>query len=143
MGREYCHFDVNNNFHQDAKKRVDQFLMQIFSNDQTKIDVYFQFIGYGSLANTDLRKALIIKGEGKNGKSTLINFTKRFLNQDNLALLPISRLGDEFSKIELQYKTLLFDTEGPAFIDEGVDDLKAIISGDEISSNVKYRHNRK
>lgn len=143
MGRPYYRFDVHNSLHQDAKKRVDQFLMQIFSNDQSKINVYFQFIGYGSLANTDLRKALIIKGEGKNGKSTLINFTKRFLNQDNLALLPISRLGDEFSKIELQYKTLLFDTEGPAFIDEGVDDLKAIISGDEISSNVKYRHNRK
>ena len=143
MGRNYYQFDDENSLHISAKRRVDHFLKQIFSNDETKINIYFEFIGYGCLANTDLRKALIIKGDGKNGKSTLINFTKRFLNPDSLALLPVSRLGDEYAKVELQYKTLWFDTEGPAYLDDGIDDLKAIISGDEISSNVKYQHPRK
>lgn len=142
MARNYYQFDPHNSSHQAAKARVDQFLNEVFSKNQTEIDIYFEFIGYGNLPNTDLRKALIIKGEGKNGKSTLINLTKEFLNPDTISNLQLTRLGEEFAKISLQHKCLNFDTEGPTYLDQGIEDLKAIIGGDELNSNVKFQNQR-
>lgn len=68
-----------------------------------------------------MRQALILKGTGKNGKSTLVNMTKLFLNQEHLSDLRLDQLKNEFDKTQLQHKVLNFDTEGPQFLEEGVE----------------------
>lgn len=138
LGRDYVRFNENDNNHLMAKQRIDDFFNQIFNNDQIKIDIYMQFIAYGWLANTDMRQALILKGTGKNGKSTLVNMTKLFLNQEHLSDLRLDQLKNEFDKTQLQHKVLNFDTEGPQFLEEGVEIWKSLIAGDDINTNVKF-----
>lgn len=138
-GFKYClPFDYD----PDAEApRFQQYLREVTLDDDTLSSVLLEFMGY-SLSNIDPsigQKALILTGEGSNGKSVFMDLLKFMAGKGNYTTL---NMGYEIAKLENRYQLdgKLFnvseETPAKAMLESSV--FKALVTGGEIQARKLY-----
>ena len=83
---------------------VEKFLNEI-SGCKEDVDILVEVIGFCLYREYFIAKALMLVGEGSNGKSTFLNLVKTFLGKENVAGRSLQDLEENrFAKADLQYK---------------------------------------
>mgnify|MGYP000577116803 CR=1 FL=1 len=122
--------------------RFQRFLAEIFEGDEDaeeKAKLVLQLIGYTLLPMSRFEKFALLIGNGANGKSVLLEVLAALLGLDNVAGVPLDRLGDTFKRAHLHGKLANIVTE----IEEGAviadAEVKALTSGELTTAEHKYR----
>jgi putative DNA primase/helicase len=123
--------------------RFRQFLLEIFAGDpdaQDKALLVLMLIGYTLLPISRFEKFALLIGNGANGKSVLLEVLAALLGLDNVAGVPLDKLGDTFKRAHLHGKLANIVTE----IEEGAviadAEVKALTSGELTTAEHKYRN---
>ncbi len=112
--------DINGNFYQD------------------KLDCFQQFIGYCLLPTSELQASLVLYGEGSNGKGVLDESIAKAFGRKNVSGEKISSLvSNRFALANLLNKLINIESDGGEISINESSTLKSIISGDEVSIEVK------
>ncbi|GGN95012.1 DNA primase family protein [Saccharibacillus kuerlensis] len=122
-----------------ACPRFDQFLAQIYNNDQELIDLTAEMFGYCLTSGVEAQKAFVLYGQGANGKSILAGVLEQLVGKKNVTNLTLSDLDQAFARSELVDKSLLLSTENEVG-SKGLNTqfFKSVVAGDSIRVEVKY-----
>lgn len=132
--------------------RWDEFLSEIFSYrdadglinadfDQTdKIAFLKQFFGLCLTPDTSYCKALVLQGDGANGKSVVLSILKLLVGVDNCTNVSFKELKDKFKAIRLKYKRVNMDSDADTdFLKVSEAKLKMFIGGESTIVEEKYK----
>jgi P4 family phage/plasmid primase-like protien len=117
---------------------IDKFIRDVFPEDTlhlpAEITAWLMLPG-----DTSIQKAVLLLGEGANGKSVLLNLLLTFLGHKNVSTISLHRLeADKFSVARLVGKVCNIGTDLPTAALAGTSMLKALTGGDVISAERKY-----
>ena len=116
------------------------FMKAITIDDSQLINVHQETVGYWLTVETKAEKAVYYYGGGANGKSVMASIVTALVGQDNVSSVPLSEFSQTFGMENLIGKSLNIAAEnemgGKALKTEN---FKAIVSGDNITINIKYR----
>lgn len=100
-----------------------------------------EFVGYCLTADTRFEKALMLIGEGSNGKSVLLTVIEELIGEGNISAVPLEQMNNEFRLAELHGKLLNLCAEVSSRGRNPVnaDVFKQVISGDLIQASKKYQ----
>jgi putative DNA primase/helicase len=117
-----------------------RFLKGISLDDEELILVLQEIMGYLLSAETKAEKAFLFYGGGANGKSVLASIITQLVGVENVSSVPLSEFSQQFGLEGILNKTVNIAAEnemgGKALKTEN---FKAIVSGDTITINIKYR----
>jgi putative DNA primase/helicase len=117
----------------------ESFISQVFPEDS--IGVAYEIAGWLMTPDRSIQKAVLLKGEGNNGKSTYLEGLRRFVGRQNTVSMSLQRLeGDRFAAAAIYGKlaNICPDLPGRGLISTSV--FKAVIGGDEIQAEYKFRN---
>lgn len=119
-----------------------QFLEEIFALDidkTEKINFVQEWFGYCLVPDNSQHKFVWMVGGGGNGKSVLLNILTKLVGETNVSHALIERLDEKFVRAELEGKLVNISAEmsAEATISDG--HLKAIVSGDIIEAEKKFK----
>ena len=136
----YSTIQLNVTYDPEAKcLKWEQFLLEIFDEDVELFDLVQEFIGYSLIPDTRFEKALLLLGEGANGKSTLIKVWEELVGRENISSVILSGLQNDFHRVTLHRKLLNITAEiNPMSIQQS-DYFKRIVSGDTIDASHKFK----
>jgi len=83
---------------------INKFLGEVVGNDF--IDIMYAFIGYCMLPTVKYQKAVLLKGTGANGKSTLIDLIRAAVGDDNCSGVSLQSIGKRFQNVRMRGKLL-------------------------------------
>src|SRR5581483_7120619 len=108
-------------------------------DDAGKQRLLQQWAGYLLLQDTSLQRFLVMVGEGANGKSVACEVLIALLGEDNVSTEPLELFGDRFRLAETLGKLANITAEVGELdkVAEGI--LKAFVSGDLMSFEMKYK----
>lgn len=121
--------------------RFDQYLNEVTGNDPSVVTVLLEFMGY-ALCGLDPavgQKALILTGEGANGKSVFLDVLKHMAGKNNYSTVS---LGQEIANINNRYSldgklfNITEETPARALVDSSL--FKALAAGGEIQAKKLY-----
>ncbi len=98
-----------------------------------------QWMGYLLTADSSQQKMLILKGEGANGKSVLMDIARHLVGEKNTSSAMLGRLHMPYVRATLDKKLLNQSADLPKLGSVADGDLKAIIGGDSIEVSPKYK----
>jgi len=116
-----------------------QFLDEIFEDDEERINLVQEFMGYVLVPETRYEKALLMVGEGANGKSTLLGTWEHMIGRGNFCSVTLGNLQNEFHRVRLHGKLLNIAAEVRATTLEQADYFKRIVTGDTIDAAHKHK----
>jgi putative DNA primase/helicase len=107
--------------------------------DKDGLITIIQFAGFCLHRNYFIRKAVIIHGEGENGKTTLTLFLTGWLGEDNVAAVKIQNLDKRFTGIRLLGKlaNICDDLPADAWFSTGF--FKELTGGSQIEVEQKFK----
>lgn len=116
-----------------------KFLHDVFAGDKDSALLVQQFIAYSMIGGDPfLHKALCLVGEGRNGKSTLLDVITALLGHDNVSTVSLGKIGSNFNAAMLNGKLANIVEESPTKeIDS--ESFKNIIGGGSITMEKKYK----
>lgn len=115
----------------------DQFVAATFPEDAR--DVAFELVGWLMVPDTSIQKAVLLTGEGSNGKSTYLSAVIAFLGKANTSNLSLHKLEDDrFSCARLVGKLANICPDLPSAHLAGTSTFKALTGGDSITAERKY-----
>jgi putative DNA primase/helicase len=119
---------------------IDRFLSEILPADC--IDLVYEFFGYCLVYDDRNRfeKAILLIGEGSNGKSTLLKLLERFLGKKNVSSESLQDLASSrfrASNLAGKLANIFPDLDSQALKSTGK--FKALVSGDNISVERKFK----
>lgn len=117
----------------------EKFLHDVAKGNKEKMNILEEFAAYAMMGTTnEFQVALVLQGDGSNGKSVYLNTISKVFGSSNCTSIPLKDLDKDFRAIELRGKFLNISSETSfnALADSST--FKALISGDSITSNVKY-----
>jgi len=86
--------------------KIEQFLKDVFPYSED-IDVFYEIAGFSLLKEYKFEKAIMMVGDGRNGKGKSLELLKRLVGADNCCSIPLTSLVPEsFSVSELFGKML-------------------------------------
>ena len=112
--------------------KFEKFINEICEDNQEFIDVFLEFLGYSfSSSSCWAQKAILLVGEGSNGKSTLIELIKKMAGSDNHSSLMLSDLKDPANRYDLEGKlfNLAEETSKTSLADSAI--FKNLVTGGE------------
>lgn len=119
--------------------KILNFMHQIMSSDD--VNTVLDFFAYCLWRGTPFHKLLICVGNGRNGKSLLMQILTKFLGNENVATQNIHELtSDRFSKAELYNKLVNIDADVSKDTIKNTDIIKKLTGGDQISGQKKFGH---
>lgn len=130
---------INWNYNQSAYSELaDKVLNDIACNDPTIRQLLDEVIGYTFYRRNELRKAFMLKGKRRNGKSTFLDMLAYLLGEDNISSLDLSDLSHEYKAAGLFGKlaNLGDDIEDEYIPSSGI--FKKVVSGNRMNANVKF-----
>ena len=113
------------------------FLKQVLKHpDERKL--LQEYLGYCLTFDTSYHKALILVGEGANGKSVVTEVATHLIGINNVSHVSLESFGEQFALSATIGKlaNIVSEISRTRSVDEGI--LKAIISGDRIKTERKY-----
>lgn len=118
---------------------LDKTLNKICCNNHDLRLLIEEMIGYTLFRRNELRKCFILTGNGKNGKSTLLDVLKRLLGKDNIASVALNELNDRFKTFQLEGKLANI---GDDISDKYIEDnstFKKLVTGETVNVERKGR----
>lgn len=116
------------------------FIKDITLDDKQLMNVHQELVGYWLTVETKAEKAVYYYGSGANGKSVMASIVNTLVGDDNVSSVPLSEFSQTFGMESLIGKSLNIAAEnemgGKSLRTEN---FKAIVSGDNITVNIKYR----
>ena len=113
-------------------------LNEIFEGNINKISVLQEFFGYCLIPDTTQEKALFNVGEGRNGKTTVLNTLRGILGNDNCSSIQVESFGNRYYLAQLLGKLVNIGEEIEPKGIVNVANFKAIVSGAAITVDEKY-----
>lgn len=115
-----------------------QFLTDILPDDLQRL--LQEWVGYCLIPDTRQQKALLLLGSGANGKSTALGILVQLLGSANVSSVTLQALCDNrFAAAELVDKLANVFADLPATEIKATSMFKAIVGGDEIPAERKYK----
>ena len=101
----------------------------------------FEIIGYTLYPEIKFRKAFMLVGEGKNGKSTFINLVQELLGEyaEHISPLELFDPRNRFIVSNLYHKLANAVTESKDYTIEDMDRFKRLTGGDWFTADVKFK----
>lgn len=108
--------------------------------DQANRDLLQEFFGYCLTFETKHHSALILLGDGQNGKSVALYVLEHMLGRDNCSSLTLPDIKERFRVAELQGKlvNVVYEVDSKLLISDGK--WKNIVAGDPVTAEKKYDH---
>jgi putative DNA primase/helicase len=116
-----------------------RFLDEVLEADTECIAILQEFVGLCLVPDTSYQKALILVGEGANGKSVLLQVVEELLGRQNVCNVALGDLHNEFHRARLVGKLVNISTEINPKTLEKSDYFKSIVTGDSISASHKHK----
>jgi P4 family phage/plasmid primase-like protien len=113
------------------------FLERTFEGNQELVNVCAEIFGYILLGGEPfLHKAIVLSGEGRNGKSTFLDVLKHLIGKTNFSSIPISQLDKPFSVVMADGKlaNIVGETTAKEINSEA---FKTACSGEELIASQK------
>ena len=129
------------NYNPDAYSEIcDKTMNKIACNDNTIRALLEEALGMCFYRKAELRKAFVLIGDKRNGKSTYLDMIKNVIGEENTTALDLAELNDRFKPAELFGKL--------ANIGDDIDDnfipnaavFKKVVSGDRITVEYKNKN---
>jgi P4 family phage/plasmid primase-like protien len=121
-------------------KRTSAFLSQVLPADAEEFA--WEMLGNMLTSRRIDRKAILLKGEGANGKSRLLALIENLLGRDNVSHLPLSVVnktgGPELGGLRDKLANIV-DDMGTA-VGRDISNFKTAVTGGSIVVNPKYQH---
>ncbi|WP_338652694.1 phage/plasmid primase, P4 family [Sporosarcina psychrophila] len=115
---------------------IEGFLRNVVPEDT--IPMIYEWFGYVMLPTTRYEKAVMLTGDGSNGKSKFIELFERFIGTANLSNIPLQDLEhNRFKLAQLYGKLANTFADIPAKSLEKSSVFKTIVSGDRTSAEFK------
>lgn len=112
---------------------MDKTLNKLACNDEKIRALLEEVVGYCFYRRNELRKAFILTGGKRNGKSTYLDLINHLLDRKNIANLDLNELGDRFKTAELFGKLAnVGDDIGDDFIPNPAV-FKKLVSGNPVN----------
>jgi putative DNA primase/helicase len=116
---------------------IDKFIGDVFPSDAQHLSA--EITAWLMLPSTDIQKAVLLLGEGSNGKSVWLNLLLNFLGRENVSALSLHKIeADKFCASRLVGKLANFGTDLPTAELASTSMLKALTGGDVITAERKY-----
>ncbi|MFC2000147.1 phage/plasmid primase, P4 family [Chloroflexota bacterium] len=116
----------------------DRFIAQVFPLDCPQIA--YQIVAYLMTPDTSFQKAMVLVGDGGNGKSTYLEGVRAFLGRQNTASLSLHKLeSDRFAAARLVGKLANICPDLPTQHLADTSVFKALTGGDTISTEHKFK----
>jgi putative DNA primase/helicase len=117
--------------------QVDRFIADVFPADTQGLP--FEIAAWLALPDTSIQKAVLLLGEGANGKSVWLNLLQTFLGRENVSALSLHRLeADKFAASRLVGKLANIGTDLPTAALASTSMFKALTGGDSITAERKF-----
>ncbi|MFF2752770.1 phage/plasmid primase, P4 family [Psychrobacillus sp. NPDC058041] len=115
---------------------VDTFIRTVVPEDT--IPMIYEWFGYTMLPMTRYEKAVMLIGEGSNGKSKFIELLEYFIGTENISNIPLQDLEhNRFKLAQINGKLVNTFADIPAKALEKSSIFKTIVSGDRTSAEFK------
>jgi putative DNA primase/helicase len=116
---------------------ADKTLNKLACNDEKIRALLEEVVGYTFYRRNELRKAFILTGEKRNGKSTYLDMILQLLGRENTVALDLKELGDRFKTAQLFGRLAnIGDDIGDEFIGNPAI-FKKVVSGDSVNAERK------
>jgi len=117
---------------------IKQFISEVVHDCDIKL--IQEMFGYCLLRDYPYAKAFMLRGEGANGKSTLLELLEKFLGEDNVATPSLQELlNNKFAKIDLHGKLANIHADLSAEKLDKTGTFKMLTGGDTIRGEKKYQ----
>lgn len=125
---------INHDYVPSAENELlENTLNKIACNDPSIRALLEEMAGYCMFRRNELRKAFILVGDKKNGKSTYLDLITHMLGEENISALDLADLGAQFKTAEIVGKLAnIGDDIGDEFIKNPAI-FKKVVSGDRIT----------
>ena len=132
---------IPHNYNPNAAKSdiFEDFIQSIVKYDQEAERLLKEVIGYCFYRSNFLQVFLFIEGGGGNGKSTFSEFMQYLLGAENVSLLTLDEMKNEFNLPQLQGKLLNIGDDIEDEYVEKVGVLKKIVSGEAFQAGGKFK----
>jgi len=120
--------------------KIDKFLSDILSCPEDKL-VLYEVAGMGLIKEYLMEKAIMMVGNGRNGKSKLIELLKQFIGSENCSSVPLSALSIDSPFLQSLWKkhlNLAGDIHASDLKETAT--FKGVTGRDTISANRKYKN---
>lgn len=126
-------------FHHSAKCELWlKTINEIFEGDIDKINLLQEFFGYCLTRDVRHEKALLLIGESRTGKSTILETISAVMGGNNISAVPLSEIFNPQYSPLLMNKLVNIDTDVSSKADNYEAQFKKITSGESINCNPKY-----
>ena len=122
-------------------KRWDKFVSEITSNDKKAQKLLKEFAGYLLLPDCRFQKALMLKGEGSNGKSVFVNILKKMLggSQGYVSFVEPSKLIKDFRLMPFKDSWLNVSSDSESDLSGAEGQFKKLVAGEELEDSYKFK----
>lgn len=115
------------------------FLSEVVPSPEN-VKVLQEFFGYCLLRNCKLEKAIMLVGEGANGKSTFLYVLTKTLGKQNVSNIPLQVISNnQFALAELYGKMANVYPDLPAVALKDTGLFKSLVTGEMISGEYKFK----
>lgn len=110
----------------------------IFESDKHKSDSLQEFMGCSLTRNTKLEKALLLIGESRSGKSTILNTLQFMIGDANCSHVALANLDNPQYTSMMINKLVNIDGEVNKKAQDFEAQFKTVVTGHEVTCNDKY-----
>lgn len=143
---EFTPYFINIDYKEDAEPVpiVDEYIDNLTNKDPAYRDLLMEVIGYVMITDPErirsLGKFFMFRGDGANGKGTLLQIMKKIYNAKNCTNLSIKQLTDDRYKVTMIGKlaNLGDDIEAEAIDNDQLKVLKNISTADTVATRHMY-----
>ena len=107
--------------------------------DESAQKVLAEFVGNTLAPGLNLQKALVLQGEGCNGKSVFCDIVTAVLGRDNVSAYTMESLTKQDSRSRAQLENKLLNYSGENSIKLGVEAFKTLVRGEPIEARRLYQ----
>ena len=116
---------------------IEKFIRDVFPSDTQHLP--WEIAAWLMLPDTSIQKAVLMLGDGANGKSVLLSLLERFLGRENVSALSLHRIeADKFSAARLVGKLANIGSDLPTAALTGTSMFKALTGCDSITAEIKF-----
>lgn len=113
-------------------------LKEIFEDNEEKIGILQEFFGYCLTRDIRKEKALLLLGESRTGKSTILHILRNIVGNQNCSSVPLKFLSHPQYTPLLIGKLVNIDSDVSAKAQDFEAEFKIITSGEPVSVNQKF-----